>query len=67
MKRSVKVPSKLPKVLREEIEDDDDLSLALDMGLGTFVVIEITECVNEKTMKVIPSVQRLINRADSYT
>ena len=61
----MKVLSKLPKVLRDEI-GDDDFSLAIDMGFDTFAVIEITECVDEDTMKVHPAVQGLIERADTY-
>jgi len=37
------------------------------MGFDTFAVIETTGCVNEETMKVEPAVQRLIERADTYT
>jgi hypothetical protein len=36
----VKIPNKLPKTLRDEI-DDDDLSLAIDMGMGTFAIIRL--------------------------
>jgi|SRR5882672_170758 len=64
--REVKMPNKLPKVLRDEL-DDEDLSLAIDMGFDIYAVIEITGCVDPKTMKVVPAVQRLIARADSYT
>jgi hypothetical protein len=66
MKEFVKVLNELPKVLRDEI-DDDDFSLAIDMGMDTFAVIEVTGCVDEETMKVAPAVQRLIERADTYT
>jgi hypothetical protein len=44
----------------------DDLSLAIDMQMDNFGVIEVTGCVDEKTMKVVPAVQRLIERADTY-
>ena len=64
--KEVKIPSKLPKVLRDEI-DDDDLSLAVDMGMDTFAIIEVTGCVDERTMKVKPAVHRLIERAGTYT
>jgi hypothetical protein len=65
MKHSVRIPNKLPKILRGEI-DDDDLSLAIDMGFESYAVIEITGCVDEETMKVKPAVQRLIERARTY-
>jgi hypothetical protein len=64
-KQSVRIPSKLPKVLRDAI-DDDVLSLAIDMN-DMHAVIEIAGCVDPKTMKVDPAVQRLIERAGSYT
>jgi len=60
------MPNKLPNVLKGRIEDDS-LSLAIDMGFDHFAVIEVTECVDEKTMKVEPAVQRMIERAGSYT
>jgi hypothetical protein len=41
MKEFREIPSKLPKVLRDEIRDDD-FSLAIDMGDDTFAVIEVT-------------------------
>jgi hypothetical protein len=63
--KEVKMPNKLPKVLRDEF-DDCSLSLAIDMGLD-FAVIEIRQCVEEKAMKVEPAVQRLIERAGTYT
>jgi hypothetical protein len=53
-------------VLRDEL-DDEDLSLAIDMGFDIYAVIEITGCVDPKTMKVEPAVQRLIDRAGTYT
>jgi hypothetical protein len=62
----VKIPDKLPKTLRDEI-DDDELSLAIDMGMSTYAVIEITGCVDEETMKVTPAVQRLMDRVPTYT
>jgi hypothetical protein len=65
MKQSVKMPNKLPKVLRDEF-DEHDLSLAIDMD-DLHAVIEVAGCVDPKTMKVQPSVQRLIAQADSYT
>jgi hypothetical protein len=64
--KEVKIPNKLPKVLRDEL-DDENLSLAIDMGFDIYAVIEITGCVDPKTMKVVPAVQRLIAQADSYT
>ena len=64
-KQSVKVPDKLPKAFKDNI-DNDDLSLAIDMALSNFAVIEVTGCVDEQTMKVEPAVQRLIERAGTY-
>jgi hypothetical protein len=64
-KQSVKMPNKLPKVLRDEF-DDCDLSLAIDMD-DLHAVIEVTGCVDPRTMKVEPAVQRLVAQADSYT
>ena len=52
-------------MLRDAI-DDDVLSLAIDMN-DMHAVIEITGCVHPKTMNVAPAVQRLIERAGSYT
>ena len=62
----LKESTKLPKVLKDEI-GEDELSLAIDLGFGNLAVIEITGCVHEETMKVEPTVQRLIERADTYT
>ena|SRR5215510_9724412 len=62
----LKTSEKLPKVLKDEI-GDDELSLAIDMGFGILAVIEITGCVEEETMKVEPAIQRLIERAGTYT
>src|SRR5215510_1350878 len=62
MTQCIKVLTDLPKVLRDEI-GDDDFSLAIDIGMDTFAVIEVTGCVDGETMKVVPTVQRLIERA----
>lgn len=61
-RQSVKMWSKLPQALKEELEEDC-LSLAIDMK-DNHAVIEITDCVRDG--KVDPAVQRLINRARSY-
>jgi len=66
MTQCIKVLTDLPKVLRDEI-GDDDFSLAIDIGMDTFAVIEVTGCVDGETMKVVPTVQRLIDRAGTYT
>jgi len=66
MKRSVKMPNELPKVLKDNV-DDDSLSFAIHIN-GKYAVIEVPGCVDEKTLKVDdPDVQHLIERADTYT
>jgi hypothetical protein len=64
--KQIKNAEELPKALRDNI-DEDSLSLAIDMAEANIAIIEITGCVDTKTMKVDAAVQRLIDRAGSYT
>jgi hypothetical protein len=64
MKQSVKMWSKLPKALKEDL-DEECLSLAIEID-DLHAVIEIIGCVNSKTGKVDRAVQRIIARAESY-
>jgi hypothetical protein len=63
--RSVKMPNKLPHVLKDLIEEDS-LSLAVDVddNLG---IIEVADCVDLRTRELQHAVQRLIERAGTYT
>jgi hypothetical protein len=82
MKSSVKMRSKSLKVFWSETVSENAEQVAgsaqrRDRGLSDiarnrlesdyFAVIEVTDCVDEETMKVERTVQRLIERADSYT
>jgi len=61
----VKMPNKLPHVLKDLIEEDS-LSLAVDVddNLG---IIEVADCVDLRTRELQHAVQRLIERAGTYT